>query len=160
MDPLPDLSTLSDEALVLLLEERAAAEDAISKRRRLLHARIDLLRHERTLRLKAQLDAGGSDLPTPSSLDRPLWAGSGEVPEADELPPLPDLARVGDEELRSMIRELEHEEDDISLGRRFLQGQVDILRAERAKRSRGGPLDHVAPGDLGRILKSGPDRGA
>lgn len=160
MDPLPDLSTLSDEALVLLLDERAEQEDAISKRRRLLHGRIDVLRHERISRLKAQLDAGAKDFPAPSSLDRPLYAGSGEVPEDDGLPPLPDLETLSDDDLRTLIRALEHEEDDVSLGRRFLQGQVDILRAERTRRSRGGAHDHIAPGDLGRILQSGPDRGA
>lgn len=160
MDPLPDLTTLSDEGLVSLLEERAAEEDAISKRRRLLHGRIDLLRHERTARLKAQLDAGETDFSAPSTLDRPLYAGSGEVPADDELGPLPDLATISDDELRGLIGALEQEEDDISLGRRFLQGQVDILRAERALRARGGAHEHVAPGDLGGILQRGPDRGA
>ena len=154
VEPLPDLSTLTDDDLTELLRRREDEEDAISRRRRLLHGRIDILRGERTVRLKAQVAAGGVELPAPTSLDRPLYAGTGSLPveDADGLSPLPDLASIGDEELRATIRELEHEEDDISLERRFLQGQVDILRAERTKRSRGSAGGHVAPDDLGSIL--------
>ncbi len=74
---------------------------------------------------------------------------------------LPDLATFGDEELRTAIRTLEHEEDDISLRRRFLQGQIDILRAERAKRARSHGSEHVDTQELGAILgrSSAPDGG-
>lgn len=160
MEPLPDLSTLSDDDLTELLRQREAGEDAISRRRRLLHGRIDILRGERTARLKAQVAAGGVELPAPTSLDRPLYAGTGTIPEEDDLSPLPDLSTLSDDDLRSMIRELEQEEDDISLTRRFYQGQVDILRAERAKRSREGGDGHVAPDDLGPILGGGRDGAA
>ena len=157
MEPLPDLSTLTDDELTLLLRQRETDEDAVSKRRRLLHGRIDILREERISRLKAQVAAGGAEFPSPTTLDRPLYSGSGEVPEEDDLMPLPDPPTILDDDLRAMIRALEHEEDDISLNRRFLQGQVDILRAERAKRSRGSGHDHVDPGDLGSILGGGHD---
>jgi hypothetical protein len=158
---LPDLSTVSDDELTLLLAQREAEEDAISKRRRLLHGRIDILRGERTSRLKAQVAAGGgADFPSPTSLDRPLYAGTGDVSSEDALMPLPDLAAISGDDLRTMIRALEHEEDDISLNRRFLQGQVDILRAERAKRSRDSGGGHVNPGDLGPILRGGPAEAA
>lgn len=160
MEPLPDLSTLSDDDLIELLRQREAEEDAISKRRRLLHGRIDILRGERTARLKAQVAAGSVDLPAPASLERPLYAGTGTFPDDDELAPLPDLATLSDDDLRAMIRELEQEEDDISLTRRFYQGQVDILRAERAKRAREGGDGHVAPDDLGPILGGGCDGAA
>jgi hypothetical protein len=159
VEPLPDLSTLSDDDLIDLLRQRETDEDAISKRRRLLHGRIDILRGERTARLKAQVAAGSVDLPSPTSLDRPLYAGTGDLPSEDDLSPLPNLATLSDDDLRTMIRELEHEEDDISLERRFYQGQVDILRAERAKRARGGG-GHVEMGDLGSILGGGHDEAA
>ena len=68
MEPLPDLSTLSDDDLSALLRRRETEEDAISQRRRLLHGRIDILRGERTARLKAQVAAGNVDLPAPTSL--------------------------------------------------------------------------------------------
>ena len=54
------------------------------------------------------------------------------------------------EEFRATILELEREEDDISLHRRVLHGRIDILRAERERRRRGGL--HVEPTDLGPIL--------
>jgi len=161
VEPLPDLTTLSNDDLAALLRQREADEDAISKRRRLLHGRIDILRGERTARLKAQVATGrGLDLPAPTSLDRPLYTGTGVPTSEDDLRPLPDLATLSDDDLRTMIRELEQEEDDISLTRRFFQGQVDILRAERAKRARSDGSRHVAPGDLGPILGGGHDGAA
>ncbi len=67
---------------------------------------------------------------------------------------MPDVQALSTDELRTMIRELEREEDDVSLRRRFLQGKIDILRTERARRQRGGP--HVGPDDLGAILGGRP----
>ena len=52
------------------------------------------------------------------------------------MEPLPDLAQLSDDELRSLIEELEKEESDISYRRRLLQGRIDILRAERTARLR------------------------
>jgi hypothetical protein len=50
--------------------------------------------------------------------------------------PLPDLTTLSDDDLRSMIRELEKEEDEISFRRRMLHGRIDILRAELVARLR------------------------
>jgi hypothetical protein len=52
------------------------------------------------------------------------------------MEPLPDLASLGDSELKELIEELEREESDISYRRRLLQGRIDILRAERIARLR------------------------
>ena len=52
MEALPDLGTLSDEDLKELIERLEAEEDEVSYRRRLLQGRIDILRAERTARLK------------------------------------------------------------------------------------------------------------
>lgn len=49
---------------------------------------------------------------------------------------LPDLATLTDDDLRTMIRELEKEEDEISYRRRVLHGRIDILRAELVARLR------------------------
>ena len=49
---------------------------------------------------------------------------------------LPDLSTLSDDELRTMIHELEREEDDISFRRRVLHGRIDILRAELVARLR------------------------
>ena len=54
----------------------------------------------------------------------------------EPMEPLPDLASLGDTELKELIEELEREESDISYRRRLLQGRIDILRAERIARLR------------------------
>ena len=138
MELFPDLSTLSDPELDSMLRGLERDEDAISKRRRLLHGRIDILRGERVARLKARVAEGELSLPTPDALTRPLFDGTGELPDDAGIEAMPDLATIGDDELRTMILELEHEEDDVSLQRRVLQGRIDILRAERSRRQRGG----------------------
>ena len=153
VETLPDLLSLSDDELSALLAQIEDAEDAISRRRRVLHGRIDILRAERTERLRAQVAAGSFETRPPASLERPIYEGTGELPSEADLTPLPDLATVDDEALWAEIRRLEHEEDDISLNRRVMHAQIDIIRAERTKRSRGG--EHVRADDLGPILGGG-----
>ncbi|HEX2302538.1 MAG TPA: hypothetical protein VHH57_02850 [Gaiella sp.] len=149
MDALPDFNSLSDDDLERLLRGTEEEEDTISRRRRRLHERIDALRAERVERLRGQVAAGTLELPAPDALDRPIFEGTGDPPAEDADEQLPDLASLSDDELRSMILELEREEDDISLHRRVLHGRIDILRAERERRRRGLHLD---PDELGPIL--------
>ena len=54
MEPLPDLATLSDDDLKKLIEELTQEENEVSFKRRLLQGRIDILRAERTARLKGK----------------------------------------------------------------------------------------------------------
>ena len=54
MEALPDLGTLSDHDLKELIEKLEAEENEVSYRRRLLQGRIDILRAERTARLKGR----------------------------------------------------------------------------------------------------------
>lgn len=49
-----------------------------------------------------------------------------------------DVGDLGIDELRARRREAEQEEADLSYIRRMLQGRMDILRAELARRSGGG----------------------
>ncbi len=149
MEPLPDLQTLTDDELAALLGQIEAGEEQISRRRHVLHGRIDILRAERTARLKAQVAAGSFEPHAPTTLERSIYDGAGDVPLETEPTPV-DLESMDDDELWQEIRHLEAEEDDISLSRRVLHGQIDILRAERAKRGRSGA--HVDPEDLGPIL--------
>jgi hypothetical protein len=149
VDAFPDLAATTDDDLDRLIHETEDEEDAISQRRRRLHARIDELRGERVQRLRGQVAAGTLSLPTPSALERPLFEGTGEPPDDHEEAGSVDLPSLSDDELRATILELEHEEDDISLHRRILHGRIDILRAERERRRRG---HHVDPKDLGTIL--------
>ncbi|MDH4346957.1 MAG: hypothetical protein OEW31_11540 [Thermoleophilia bacterium] len=150
--PLPDLPPLTDDELSELLGALEEREEALSRRRRLLHGRIDILRGERTERLKVQVAAGTVDLPAPAKLERQLYTGTGELGDESEIEILPELASLSDDELREMIRGLERTEDDLSLERRVVHAQIDIVRAERRKRSLD---DHVGPGDLGPILGRG-----
>lgn len=60
MEPLPDLGSLSDDELKALIDRLSDEEDQVSYRRRLLQGRIDILRAERTARLKGT--GGSSDV--------------------------------------------------------------------------------------------------
>jgi len=60
VEPLPDLGSLSNDELKALIDRLSAEEDQVSYRRRLLQGRIDILRAERTARLKGT--GGGSDV--------------------------------------------------------------------------------------------------
>jgi len=62
MEPLPDFASLSDEALRQLIEELEREESDVSYRRRLLQGRIDILRAERTARMRRSVEAGESPL--------------------------------------------------------------------------------------------------
>ncbi len=50
------------------------------------------------------------------------------------MEPLPDLAALSDEELKSLIDDLQQEEQEVSYRRRLLHGKIDILRAELVSR--------------------------
>jgi len=153
VDTLPDLHSLSDAELSALLAQIEEGEEAISKRRRVLHGRIDILRAERTERLRAQVASGSFEAKPLTSFERSIYEGTGDVPSEADITPLPDLASMDDAALWAEIRRLEQEEDDISLNRRVMHAQIDIIRAERTKRARGG--EHVDAGDLGSILGGG-----
>ena len=62
MEPLPDLSTLTDDDLRAMIRELEKEEDEISFRRRVLHGRIDILRAELVARLREQVSAGEAQL--------------------------------------------------------------------------------------------------
>ena len=74
------------------------------------------------------------------------------------MEPLPDLAALSDEELKSLIDDLQHEEQEVSYRRRLLHGKIDILRAElvsRLQKHEGageGPLSEVDVDKLAAIL--------
>ena len=74
------------------------------------------------------------------------------------MEPLPDFATLSDDDLRSLIRDLEKEENEVSYRRRLLQGKIDILRAElvaRLQRQVGAgesPLSEVDVDKLTQIL--------
>jgi hypothetical protein len=52
VEPLPDLSSTSDDDLKKLIEDLTEEEQEVSYRRRLLHGKIDILRAELVARLQ------------------------------------------------------------------------------------------------------------
>jgi hypothetical protein len=74
------------------------------------------------------------------------------------MEPLPDLPSLSDAELKSLIDDLQHEEQEVSYRRRLLHGKIDILRAElvsRLQKQEGageGPLSEVDVDKLAAIL--------
>ena len=70
------------------------------------------------------------------------------------MEPLPDLATLSDDDLKSLIEELEQEENEVSYRRRLLQGRIDILRAERTARLKGKGVADVDVEKLTDILSA------
>ena len=70
------------------------------------------------------------------------------------MEPLPDLATLSDEDLKSLIEKLELEENEVSFRRRMLQGRIDILRAERIARLKGKGVSDVDVEKLTDILSA------
>jgi hypothetical protein len=70
--------------------------------------------------------------------------------------PLPDLANLADNDLKSLIDELTRREQEVSYERRLLHGKIDILRAElvaRLQKTKGkSVLDDVSVASLTEIL--------
>jgi hypothetical protein len=70
------------------------------------------------------------------------------------MDPLPDLATLSDDDLKTLIETLELEENEVSFRRRMLQGRIDILRAERTARLKGKGVTDVDVEKLTDILSS------
>ena len=72
------------------------------------------------------------------------------------MDPLPDFGSLSDDQLKTMIGDLEQQEREVSYQRRILHGKIDILRAELVARlqSSGGRsvLDQVDVDRLTEIL--------
>ncbi|MFJ5777470.1 hypothetical protein [Streptomyces sp. NPDC093094] len=87
-----------------------------------------------------------------------------ESPAGTALPgeaPVPDPGLLSLSELRTLRRDAQRDEADLSYVRRLLQGRIDILRAEQARR---GAVLPAQPGEvsvmarLSEILTDGPAR--
>jgi hypothetical protein len=66
---------------------------------------------------------------------------------------LPDLATLPDADLKSLIHELEAEENEISYRRRLLHGKLDILRAELVARLQKKGEGELAQVDIDRLTE-------
>ena len=120
---------MDDEERERLIEQLQTEENDLSYERRMMHGRIDMLRAERTARLKQKPEQELAQFGD----DRMHEALAGVVPTsiaaakvADEFP---DLATLSDSELDQTIAQLEADENELSYRRRLLHGKIDILRA-------------------------------
>jgi hypothetical protein len=79
VEPLPDLGTLTDDALKKLIDELEEQEREVSYQRRLLHGKIDILRAELVARLQK---SGGKSVLDEVDIDRlsAILAGKGAPP--------------------------------------------------------------------------------
>ncbi|GAA2234675.1 aerial mycelium formation protein [Streptomyces indiaensis] len=86
---------------------------------------------------------------------------SPRLPSDRSAPELPALSLP---ELRTLRREAQRDEADLSYLRRLLQGRIDILRAEVARRTPAGDASATAPEEgsvverLAEILRDDPAR--
>ncbi|MEU5598565.1 aerial mycelium formation protein [Streptomyces sp. NPDC020298] len=85
-----------------------------------------------------RLDLQGIQRPPTQRSDSP-------VPSVE--PPGHDLARLSLPELRALRRDAQRDEADLSYVRRLLQGRIDILRAELARRGGEKPVAVDGPRD-------------
>jgi hypothetical protein len=166
VEAFPDLVTLSDADLKDLTEEKMAEERDVSRRRRQLHGRIDLLRVEHTRRLKArggdvEVDAAivSDELLAQLPEELAVLADDDLLPSGEETD---DSAELSDDELRVRIHELSESEREVSFKRRMLHGQIDLLRAEIIARLRerdGEASEHLAASDVDRLSEILSHRG-
>jgi hypothetical protein len=68
--------------------------------------------------------------------------------------PLPDLGSLSDDQLKSLIDDLETQEHEVSYQRRLLHGKIDILRAELVARlQRSGGRSVLEQVDVDRLTE-------
>ena len=84
LEPLPDLSTLTDDDLRVMIRELEKEEDEISFRRRVLHGRIDILRAELVARLREQVSAGEAKLADVGRLSEILTGKATSAADRDD----------------------------------------------------------------------------
>ena len=77
------------------------------------------------------------------------------------MEPLPDLGSLSDDQLKSLIGDLETQEHEVSYQRRLLHGKIDILRAELVARlQRSGGRSVLEQVDIDRLTEILAGKGA
>jgi len=83
VEPLADLTTLSDDELRTLIADLKKEEDELSYKRRLLHGKIDILRAELVARLQKSVEGGEGTLST--DIDKLTEILAGKAPPPDKF---------------------------------------------------------------------------
>ncbi|HEY3613805.1 MAG TPA: hypothetical protein VGK92_08870 [Gaiellales bacterium] len=166
MEAFPDLAALTDADLKALTEEKMLDERDVSRRRRELHGRIDILRTEHTRRLKERhgtLDVDPALLSDGLLAQQPeelaVLADDALLPTGHELDDANDLS---DDDLRARIHTCTQSEREVSFKRRILHGHIDLLRAEITARLRerdGEASEHLAASDVDQLSEILSHRG-
>lgn len=169
MEVFPDVAELDDHELKLLVEAKLAEERNVSDRRRTLQSQIDVLREERTARLRRSIsEASRHHAVDPASLGEavargPAPRGGGWAPRDEAvIRYLGDLGTIDDSELRSMIAERTHAEQELSFERRMLHGHIDLLHVEvtaRLARRSGGEASTLSAADNDQLKEALAHRG-
>jgi hypothetical protein len=76
--------------------------------------------------------------------------------DRDKGEALLDLEHKTNDELRTLLSELQEEEDQISYRRRVLHGRIDILRAELVRRLKGtreAGEDVISGADIDKLIE-------
>jgi hypothetical protein len=94
MDDFIDLVSLSDEELKALIGTLTAEEHEVSRQRRILHGKIDILRAELVLRLQHH-HLGGEAIITADDVSRLSEILAGKRPAADPDAGAPDAPPAG-----------------------------------------------------------------
>ena len=91
MDDIIDFVSLSDEELKKLIGELTAEELEVSRRRRIIHGQLDIVRAELVLRLQHHREAGESII-TAADVSRLSEILAGKQTGADDQPDDPTAA--------------------------------------------------------------------
>ena len=83
MEPLADLTTVSDDELRSLIADLKKEEDELSYKRRLLHGKIDILRAELVARLQKSVEGGEGTIST--DIDKLTEILAAKAPPPDEF---------------------------------------------------------------------------
>jgi hypothetical protein len=83
VEPLADLTTLSDDELRSLIADLKKEEDELSYKRRLLHGKIDILRAELVARLQKSVEGGEGTIST--DIDKLTEILAAKAPPPDEF---------------------------------------------------------------------------
>lgn len=142
------MAELESLTLQELRERRDAVhehEEALSYRRRLLHAQLDLVEAAATVTTQQEFDAliaeTLSDGPTGGGGDVRAVAVEGR-PEDDDVEPLPDeLVELSEEDRDALLARLRAEERDVSTRRREVLDELDALQDELVRRYRRDGVD-------------------
>jgi len=84
VEPLPDLTTLADDALRSLIADLKKEEDELSYKRHLLHGKIDILRAELVARLQKSVEGGDGTLSADIDKLTEILAGKALPPDEFE----------------------------------------------------------------------------